>query len=311
MIKSVGPAQHHPTNRSLEDFRRYWGENHGPFFANTKKLRRYVQHLTLPEAYGINPAPTFDGVSMFWYDDLPSYLTRSTNPEDIALQHAVHDDDAQLFDRIPGWPTHLKRANVVAEERVILEGETKPEMVKAVFIVAKRSGLTLNEFFDHWQNYHSLLVVEVPGLRRYVQNHGIPEAYAGPEAFPGGGQTHDGWAELWFDDLPALHRAVSTPEWRAVRRDAATLFSNNTGVVIARERIQKDLDWTYKDWGVGALDEGAILQRLKDNRYTALAADPDAPAKIKNAAAKHALAIWTDQHLVTIDESGYDARPDH
>jgi len=93
--------------------------------------------------------------------------------------------------------------------------------------------------------------------------------------------------------------------------DGADLFGPNLGCVVARERIQKDFDWTYKDWGVGALDEAAIRQRLKDNHYTALAEDPDVPAKIKKAASNEALAIWTDKHLVTIDESLIDARPDH
>ena len=68
MIKVLAPAQHHPTNRTLAEFHNYWGESHGPLYANTKNLRRYVQHLTLPDAYGIDPAPTFDGVSMFWFD---------------------------------------------------------------------------------------------------------------------------------------------------------------------------------------------------------------------------------------------------
>src|ERR1051325_7257629 len=60
MVKVVAPAQHHPTNRTLAQFQNYWGESHGPLFSNTKNLRRYVQHITLTEAYGVDPAPTFD-----------------------------------------------------------------------------------------------------------------------------------------------------------------------------------------------------------------------------------------------------------
>ena len=305
MIKSIGAAQHHPTNRTLEDFRRYWAENHGPLYSHVRPLtRRYVQHITLPEAYGIDPAPTFDGVSMFWSDDLPSQRPRSTDPQAMEANRAVPADDAQLFDRIPSWPTQHKRASVAAEERVILEGETSPEMVKAIFIVARLPGLNLNEFFEHWQFYNGALTAEIPGLRRYVQNHAVAEAYAG------GGQTHDGWSELWFDDLASLHRAAQSPEWKAAQHDGVDLFSDNVGVGVARERIQKDFDWTNTDWGVGEMDENAIRQRLKDNNYTALAEDPDAPAKIKTAASNAALGIWTDQHLVTIDASRIDARPD-
>ncbi len=70
MIKVLAPAQRHPSNRAtLAEFHQYWAETHGPLYANTKRLRRYVQHLTLPESYGFDPAPSFDGVSMFWFDD--------------------------------------------------------------------------------------------------------------------------------------------------------------------------------------------------------------------------------------------------
>lgn len=121
--------------------------------------------------------------------------------------------------------------------------------------------------------------------------------------------THDGWSELWFDDLESLHHAAASPEWASARADGETLFSSNTGVAVCRERIQKDFDWVYYDWGVGDLDEQAIRQRLSADGYHELAADPAAPRKIKTAAAHQALVIWTDQHLVTIDDSKIDPRP--
>ena len=333
MIKVIAPALRHPANRSLAEFHNYWGESHGPLFANTKHLRRYVQHLTLPEAYGIEPAPTFDGVSMFWYDDLQSQrelggindpeivdlleavlgvsvdaeALRSLpapDPEVSALLHEVLKDDAQLFDRSTSWPMHHKTASVAAEERIIVDGPAAPEMVKAIFIASKLPGLTLDRFFDHWQNHHGPLAARVPGLRRYVQNHAIPEAYSDR------GLTHDGWSELWFDDLAALHVAVKSAEWQALREDGSTLFAQPLGVGIARERIQKDIGWTYNDWGVDAMSEEDVRQRLTEQGYATLAADPDAPGRIKAAASGKALAVWTWEHLVTIDTSRIDARPE-
>src|SRR6266699_1778658 len=85
MIKVLAPARRHPTNRSLAQFHHYWAESHGPPFANTKTLRRYVQHLTLPDAYGGHPGPTFDGASMFWYDDVQSRRVVTDDPEVRAL----------------------------------------------------------------------------------------------------------------------------------------------------------------------------------------------------------------------------------
>jgi uncharacterized protein (TIGR02118 family) len=303
MLKSIGAAQLHPSNRSIEDFRTYWSQAHGPMCANMSSLRRYVQHITLPEAYGVDPAPTFDGVSMFWSDGSGAFVDTSGDPKDVEMLRAIRADDQQLFDRTVGWPTNNKRAGVTAEEHVILEGETTPEMVKAIFIVSKLSGLTLSEFFDHWEQYHALLVTAVPGLRRYVQNHAVPAGYVA------GTMTHDGWSELWFDDLAALHRAAKSPEWKAAKQDGMAIFDPNIGVVVARERIQKDFDWTYKDWGVGALDESAVRERLLAEGYASLADDPEAPGKIKKAAANETLAIWNELHLVTIGESKIDVRP--
>ena len=122
MYKVASPALKHPGSRNLADFHRYWAESHGPLFSNTKHLRRYVQHLTLPEAYENDPKPTWDGLSMFWYDTVDGLVVDSSSPPDVqALRTAVIEDDRQLFDRLPGWPLAQKRASVVAEEHVILE----------------------------------------------------------------------------------------------------------------------------------------------------------------------------------------------
>jgi hypothetical protein len=145
----------------------------------------------------------------------------------------------------------------------------------------------------------------VPGLRRYVQNHGVREAYV-----PGTTQTHDGWAEMWFDDLASLQAARKSPEWQALGEDGGTLFTYPMGIGVAREKIQKDLDWQYNDWGVNALSEDAVRQRLQKEGYKRLAADPDAPRQIKAAAASKTLAVWTWEHIVTLDSSHIDERPE-
>jgi uncharacterized protein (TIGR02118 family) len=199
---------------------------------------------------------------------------------------------------------HLKRALVAARERAIVTGRATPKMVKAILIVSKLPGLTLTEFFDRWQHHHGPIVASTPGLRRYVQNHALLEAYAE------GGQTHDGWSELWFDDLQALRYAFASPAWQAVREDGAILFAEPIGIVIGRENVQKEISWTYNDWGVGELDDATIRRRLTDWGYLSLARDPRSPAILREAAAGQALAVWTDEHLVTTDASRLDARPD-
>ena len=305
MIKVLAPANRHPSNRSLADFHRYWAESHGPLFANTGYLRRYVQHLSLPESYDGEPRSNLDGASMFWYDDLGALRHPSDLPEAVALREAVRADDQQLFDRdMDTWPLHQKRASITATERVVVDGKPEASMVKAIFMAGRLPGLTHDEFFGHWFEVHGALASKLPGLRRYVQNHALLEAYTVRQ------MTHDGWAELWFDDLEALRRAYSSPQWEALRDDGRTLFAQPMGVVIARERVQKWEGIAPAPLDTAGWTEASVRERLKREGYRTLAADLATPARVLAAAHAGLLAVWTAEHLVTIDESRIDARPE-
>jgi len=263
MIKRVGYAIKHPTNRSLDDFQTYWATKHGPFFAHTPGVRRYVQHITLKDSYGGALAPTHDGVSMFFYDDLEAALNpppspkmasvvpeahkeiydwyvaskRYGDPWQMTMQETVGADDRQLFDRRTDWPTAHRKAQTVSTEVPVIDAIQTPEMVKAVIAVARRPGLTVAEFQEHFLGRQAELVAKVPGLRRYVQNPAAIEAY-GLTTRP---MTHDAFSELWFDDLESLERAVASSEWKAAAEDGEQLFAAPAAVVIAREGIRKEI----------------------------------------------------------------------
>jgi uncharacterized protein (TIGR02118 family) len=199
---------------------------------------------------------------------------------------------------------HLKRASIVTEEKVILDGEKTPSMVKLLLLVSRLPGLTIEQFTEHWEQVHGPLAARLPGLRRYVQNHPVLEAYGVR------GMSHDGYAELWFDDLASLQAAYASPEWAAVREDSAMLFADPRGVVVARETVQK---WDYvptTTFDVSDLSEEEIRSHLERQGYRTLATDPKAPGAIRAASEAGLLAVWTDEHLVTIDDLRIDARPE-
>ena len=303
MIKVAAPALKNPERRSMPEFHNYWAESHGPLFSNTKHLRRYVQHLTLDDARGGTPEPTYDGVSIFWFDDLETQLGFAPDERAQRLRNAVRSDDAQLFDRLPGWPTHHKRASVAAEEIVIKDDPITPSMVKTVTFASRLPGLTLDEFFGHWRDIHGPMCARIPAVRRYVQNHGIREAYSKRD------MTHDGWAEIWFDSLEAMWQAQQSPEWAELRADGDTLFTRVMGVGVARELVQKEVDVAVRRWTEG-MSEDDIRSRLREQGYESLAADADGPRKIQAADESGALCVWTWEHIVTIDESALDVRPE-
>jgi uncharacterized protein (TIGR02118 family) len=303
MIKVAAPALKNPERRTMQEFQNYWAESHGPLFSNTKHVRRYVQHLTLDDAHGHQPEPTYDGVSLFWYDDLETQLNPPNDDRASRLRTAVRSDDAQLFDRLPGWPAHHKRASVAANEIVIKDGPITPSMVKTVTFASRLPGLTLDEFFGHWKDVHGPMCARIPAVRRYVQNHGIRDAYSKRD------MTHDGWAEIWFDSLEAMWQAQQSPEWAELRADGDTLFTRVMGVGVAKELVQKEIDLPVRRWAEG-MSEDAIRAKLKDQGYTKLAADPEGPRKLKAADESGTLCVWTWEHIVTIDESALDLRPE-
>jgi len=91
--------------------------------------------------------------------------------------------------------------------------------------------MTLEEFSRYWQEVHGPIGRRIPGLRRLVQSHSVPQpADMGPPDF-------DGMAELWFDDLSALAAARRSPEWRASTEDEANFIDESrTAVFVTEER---------------------------------------------------------------------------
>jgi uncharacterized protein (TIGR02118 family) len=301
VIKRLTAANENLTSgRTREQAQQYWAETHGKLVANNPNLRRYHHYFSLPEAYDFEPKPTFIGVSMFWRDDPFSVF----NPFPSADWAPVGPDDRQLFDRSVKWPMNGQWADIFAEEHVVVDGPTRPGMLNALFMVNRVPGLAHRNFFQHWLEVHGPLAARLPGLRRYTQNH----AYL--EAFARGGMTHDGWSELWFDDFASFRQAVGSPQWQAMEADGRTLFAAEKGIVIGWEYVQKDESWRPRDYGALALSEEEVRERLRREGYRSLAADPRAAAQIKAAAAANKLAVWTPDHLVTLDESRIDARPE-
>jgi uncharacterized protein (TIGR02118 family) len=306
IVRITAANQNLTSGRSREQAQHYWAESHGKLVAHSSTLRRYHHYFSLPEAYENDPKPTFIGISKFWRDD-PLALPGSGPQDDFARFYANQpggSDDRQLFDRTRRWPIDDQHADIVGEEHVIVDGATTPSMINAIFMVSKLPGLDHRDFFEHWLEVHGPLTAKLPGLRRYVQNHVVLEMIGR------GTMTHDGWAELWFDDLAAFQRAIASPECQAVLDDERTLFLPKKGIVIGREYVQKDEDWKPRDFGALDMTEDEIRDRLSREGYRALAADPQGPAKIKAAAAKGRLAVWTPDHIVAYDESQIDARPE-
>jgi uncharacterized protein (TIGR02118 family) len=93
-------------------------------------------------------------------------------------------------------------------------------MIKLVYCITKKSGLTDEAFFAYWENVHGPIGARIPGLRKLVQSH--------RRALPDGRRPdYDGMAELWFDNMDALLAARKSPEWQASTADESNFINRN------------------------------------------------------------------------------------
>lgn len=108
-------------------------------------------------------------------------------------------------------------------------------MVKLVYCISKKAGLTDEEFFHYWKNVHGPIGARIPGLCKLVQSH--------RRAVPGDNRAPDyhGMAELWFDDTETLLAARQSPEWKASTDDEPNFIDHSkVAYFVAEEQVIVD-----------------------------------------------------------------------
>jgi uncharacterized protein (TIGR02118 family) len=93
-------------------------------------------------------------------------------------------------------------------------------MIKLVFTIRRRDGMTRVDFQRYWRDQHAALIKRHAGtlrIRRYVQvllqETDLDEAVAAPRGSEP--RYYDGVAELWWDSLQDLTAAFSTDAGQA------------------------------------------------------------------------------------------------
>ena len=84
-------------------------------------------------------------------------------------------------------------------------------MIKWVGIATKPSAMNMDEFKRWWLDVHAQNVQKLPGLRKYIVSFTV----GSPDEVP----KYDGIAELWFDDMTALQKALESPEVLEAMKD--------------------------------------------------------------------------------------------
>ncbi len=95
-------------------------------------------------------------------------------------------------------------------------------MIKLVYCLRRKDGVSPEEFHAYWLEHHAALVrkhAKILNIKRYVQTHPTP----GPlmDAFNKGrdAPSYDGIAEIWYDSVDDIKAAAATEEGRAAGRE--------------------------------------------------------------------------------------------
>ena len=94
-------------------------------------------------------------------------------------------------------------------------------MIKFTILLARNPALTHGQFVAHHRNIHADLFMSVAAVkdtvRRYVQQHALPVVLPGLPPV-----KYDGVTELWCDEVSAITRLCSDPEYlERIRPDEA------------------------------------------------------------------------------------------
>jgi uncharacterized protein (TIGR02118 family) len=217
MIKAFNFFRRKP-GLSVEDFRKYWLNEHAAIIRAIPELRKYVASITLPSAYR-NREPLYDGISEAWFDDEAAIRTTADSPP----RRAAHVDDAKFVDM-------TTTGSIITDEIIQKDGKPVERAVKMFSLLTRKPGTDVAAFQSYWRTHHGPLAAKIPQARHYIQCHVRPSSYD-----DGRTPRYDGVAELWFDTFDAVRASCNTDEYRAVRLDEPKFLALPFPFLIASE----------------------------------------------------------------------------
>ncbi len=143
-------------------------------------------------------------------------------------------------------------------------------MYKHVALLVRQDGLSHEEFVEHWQTEHTPIAREIEGVVRYQQVLPTEPAHA----------EFDGIAELYFEDLEALHDALGSegsrdydPE-KGKAKEAREDVDNFLAVeerprfigeeIVQKDEVDGDTDGLYKHSAFLVRKEGMSHEEFVD-----------------------------------------------
>ena len=181
---------------SHEEFVDHWQNEHTPIAREIEGVVRYATVLPVDAEHA-----EFDGLAELYFEDLDelhdalgSEGSRDYDPDRGKAKEAR--EDVNNFLDIERRPRFIGEEIIQKDET---DGDTTGLYKHSAFLVRKE-GMTHEEFVDHWQNEHTPIAREIEGVVRYATVLPVAPEHA----------EFDGIAELYFEDLDALHDALGS-----------------------------------------------------------------------------------------------------
>jgi uncharacterized protein (TIGR02118 family) len=238
---------------TLEEFQRYWREDHGPLvasFAQHIGALRYTQSHRLDDPVNDRMQsarggmePPYDGVAELWWDSEETLAAALGSAEGSSAAAALLEDEARFIDlpNSPLWLNHeYPQVNPTPENIVArpLSG-----IVKLHFPLRFRRDLDPDKAREYWRANHGPLIrsqAHTAGILRYMQIHRYASSLEAEIRRVRGTRVdpYDGHAEVWFDrGLPRSGPEAQAAGQRAVDDEARFIDFKRSTMWIGKEHV--------------------------------------------------------------------------
>jgi uncharacterized protein (TIGR02118 family) len=198
---------------SLDEFHRYWHDDHGPLVAGFTKhlgIQRYTQSHRLEDPAneaaarqrGGMEAP-YDGVAELWWDSEETLGAATATAQGEAAGAALLEDEQRFIDlpNSPLWFTH-EYPQVNPSEEIV--ARPRSGITKVHFPLRFRTDVDQEWARTYWRTSHGPLIrshAPAMGILRYMQVHRYNTPLEAALRASRGTlvPAYDGHAEVWSD----------------------------------------------------------------------------------------------------------------
>src|SRR5262245_14040472 len=237
---------------SLDEFQRYWREDHGPLVAGHAKhigALRYTQSHRIDDPTNEAAAkarggmePPYDGVAELWWESEEALGNAASTPKGQAAGAALLEDEQRFID-LPNSPLYFTHEYPQVNPAAEVVARPKTGITKLHFPLRFRTDVDQEWARTYWRTSHGPLIrshAVALGIMRYQQIHRYDSPLEAPLRASRGTvvAAYDGHAEVWSDRGVARGGAEAAAGGRAAVEDEAKFIDfKRSALWIGKEHV--------------------------------------------------------------------------